>query len=214
MCILALLPMVIMASDFITYVDGERIEVSVIKVGVGDVHYRKASNPDGPVYVERKSRILRIDYENGTSDNFMLLKNSRGRLTQYDRSKWELEMKMTLKELRILDVLMGYNVNNHLRVGGGVGYGGGYYGIHVMPLYVNARYTVLNTRVAPYLQTSHGLCVGDSNGPSPYANLSGGAELRLKRGSAFIELGADFHGKNSSNQNAFIGFGYIRFLKL
>lgn len=58
------------AQDIITTKKGEDIKAKVVEVGMDEVRYIKADNPDGPVYVIRRSDLLIIRYNNGDKDIF------------------------------------------------------------------------------------------------------------------------------------------------
>lgn len=58
------------SQDLITTRAGEDIQARVLEVGTKEVHYRKASNPEGPVFVIPVADILMIRYENGDKNVF------------------------------------------------------------------------------------------------------------------------------------------------
>lgn len=58
------------SQDLITTRAGEDINAKVVEVGTDHVRYRKASNPDGPVFILPVSDILIIRYENGDKTVF------------------------------------------------------------------------------------------------------------------------------------------------
>lgn len=249
--ILALLPMAATAGDIITYVDGSKLEVKILEVGISEISYKKASNPNGPIYEERKRDILRIDYENGTSDVFQKLRKSREPLNRYDRSNWELQSRITAFEYSVTpqaDFLLGYNVNNHFRFGLGFGvaikeycykkdsdikycYENDNEHITVFPVFGSVKYSVLTTRVTPYLSGCFGYSIPTGvlyvAHPTLYADFAAGIELRLKQGSVFVEFGGeindwrltDYAANNKTkhyreNTNGrHIGLGYTFFLK-
>lgn len=59
------------AQDIIKKFDGEEIKAVIIEVGPVEIKYKKANNPNGPVYVILKSDVESIVYINGTVDNFI-----------------------------------------------------------------------------------------------------------------------------------------------
>lgn len=58
------------AQDVITLKNGVDIKSKVLEVGIDVVKYKKYENIDGPTFIEPKSTILMIRYENGTKDIF------------------------------------------------------------------------------------------------------------------------------------------------
>ena len=58
------------AQDIITKTDGSALEAKVLEVSRAEVKYRKASNPDGPVYTLPASEIYSITYANGETELF------------------------------------------------------------------------------------------------------------------------------------------------
>ena len=58
------------AQDVITKTDGSKLEAKVEEITESVVRYRKASNPNGPVYTIPLTSIVTIVYENGSVDNF------------------------------------------------------------------------------------------------------------------------------------------------
>ncbi|KAF0243343.1 MAG: hypothetical protein FD183_16 [Chitinophagaceae bacterium] len=58
------------AQDIITLRSGETFSGKIAEVGVNEIRYYKADNPDGPVYVANKADVAQIVYANGTKDVF------------------------------------------------------------------------------------------------------------------------------------------------
>ena len=58
------------AQDNIVLRNGEEIPAKVLEVNQTDLKYRKAANPDGPVYTAPLRDVLLITYANGTKDTF------------------------------------------------------------------------------------------------------------------------------------------------
>lgn len=59
-----------LGADIIITKDGKKIESIVAEITSNEVKYRKASNPNGPLYTILISEIVLIDYENGEQDVF------------------------------------------------------------------------------------------------------------------------------------------------
>ena len=58
------------SQDVIFLFNGDEIEAKIIKVGSGEIEYKKWSNQDGPTYTEQKGNIYMIKYQNGEKDVF------------------------------------------------------------------------------------------------------------------------------------------------
>lgn len=58
------------AQDNIILRNGEEIPAKVLEVTQTDLKYRKAANPDGPIYTATLRDVLLIKYANGTKDTF------------------------------------------------------------------------------------------------------------------------------------------------
>ena len=58
------------AQDLITRKNGQDVKVKIIEVGVSEVKYKRAENPNGPTYTVSKEEILLIKYENGQKEIF------------------------------------------------------------------------------------------------------------------------------------------------
>ncbi len=64
------------ARDIIVLQNGDIINGFVTEVLTNEIKYKKASNPDGPVYTVEKKEILSIMYENGEIEKFEPTKNN------------------------------------------------------------------------------------------------------------------------------------------
>lgn len=58
------------SQDVITQKNGDKINAKIVEVGISEIKYKKFDNQDGPVYSIAKRDILKIIYENGTTDQF------------------------------------------------------------------------------------------------------------------------------------------------
>ncbi|MEZ0487759.1 hypothetical protein [Fibrella aquatica] len=58
------------AQDNIILRNGEEIPAKVLEVTPTDLKYRKAANPEGPIYTATLRDVLLIKYANGTKDTF------------------------------------------------------------------------------------------------------------------------------------------------
>ncbi|MES2681643.1 MAG: hypothetical protein V4635_17240 [Bacteroidota bacterium] len=58
------------SQDTLITKNGELIGAKVLEINEDEVKYKKSSNPDGPLYVIKKSEVVVIEYQNGTRDVF------------------------------------------------------------------------------------------------------------------------------------------------
>ncbi len=56
------------AQDNIVFTDGSEVKALVQEIGTEEVAYKKADNPDGPVYKVYKNTVFLIQFANGTSE--------------------------------------------------------------------------------------------------------------------------------------------------
>lgn len=52
--------------DVIVLNSGDEIEAKVLEVGLSEVKYKMCDNPDGPTFIESRTKIFMIKYQNGT----------------------------------------------------------------------------------------------------------------------------------------------------
>lgn len=69
LCLTALVN-VLLAQDHIILRKGSEIKAKVVEITLDEIKYKKADNPDGPVYTVLKSDVFMIKYENGSKDTF------------------------------------------------------------------------------------------------------------------------------------------------
>ena len=60
-----------MAQDVIIKKDGRRLEGRVVKITDKEVEYRKLQNPEGPIYTIEIADLIKVEFENGTSEVFV-----------------------------------------------------------------------------------------------------------------------------------------------
>lgn len=73
------------AQDVIIKNDNSTIECKVLKISNSEIEYKKWTNLDGPIYTIDVEDVIRIDYQNGESENFndcVLYDNIRGFMTR------------------------------------------------------------------------------------------------------------------------------------
>lgn len=58
------------AQDKIYKTNGEVLESKVIEVGTSEIKFKVFANLNGPVYILQKSQVLKVTYENGTTESF------------------------------------------------------------------------------------------------------------------------------------------------
>ncbi len=61
---------ILKAQDVITLKSGEVINGKVTEVGINELKYYKAANPQGPVYVLSKADVAQVQYQNKTIEVF------------------------------------------------------------------------------------------------------------------------------------------------
>lgn len=44
------------------------MEVEIVSMGIDEISYKKASNPNGPTYTTRRSNVFFIIYEDGKTE--------------------------------------------------------------------------------------------------------------------------------------------------
>lgn len=65
-CVLSLVTM--SAHQTMTMDNGEELEVEIVSMGIDEISYKKASNPNGPTYTTRRSNVFFIIYEDGKTE--------------------------------------------------------------------------------------------------------------------------------------------------
>jgi len=58
------------AQDILVRKGGEAENVKVLEVSPTEVKFKKSNNPDGPVFIEKRSNLYSIKYQNGEVQNF------------------------------------------------------------------------------------------------------------------------------------------------
>lgn len=56
------------AQDTLYTVSGQKISAKVVEINQTEIKYKKANNPDGPVYVVDKTDVALIEYKNGIKE--------------------------------------------------------------------------------------------------------------------------------------------------
>lgn len=65
------------AQDILVFKNGEVENVKVIEVNPAEIKYKKSSNPDGPTFIEKRSNIYSIKYQNGEVQNMTTTEKSK-----------------------------------------------------------------------------------------------------------------------------------------
>lgn len=68
--LLSFMPVLSIAEDIIVLNNGDIIRSKVMEIGQSEIKYKKASNPNGPLYAINRSDIISITYENGETEKF------------------------------------------------------------------------------------------------------------------------------------------------
>lgn len=121
--ILLLNPFLAKAEDVIHYTNGKTLSAKVVEVGKDYIKYSKGTNPDGPVYSEETKHISRIDYEDGTHDNWEHNSYTNG-IFKFDKPTYELQFKVSAAmntEIPQSDLVFGLRLNSFFRIGIGLG---------------------------------------------------------------------------------------------
>ena len=69
------------AQDILVRKSGETENVKVLEVSPTEIKYKKSNNPDGPVFIEKRSKIYSITYQNGEVQAFEEKKKSENTRT-------------------------------------------------------------------------------------------------------------------------------------
>lgn len=104
-----------LAQDVLVKKDGSSLLGRVEEVTETEVKYRKADNPDGPLYTIKVADLMRINYENGQSDVFSQDGMTPGSITGDGKDIELLNMYNTQSA--------GSNVPKNLRLIGFIGGG-------------------------------------------------------------------------------------------
>lgn len=56
------------AQDTLYTVSGQKIAAKVVEINQTEIKYKKANNPDGPIYVVDKTDVALIEYKNGSKE--------------------------------------------------------------------------------------------------------------------------------------------------
>ena len=59
-----------LAQDKIIKKGGETLEVKILEVGTNEIKYQLLSEPDGPIFIMDKDRILEVTYQNGRVEKY------------------------------------------------------------------------------------------------------------------------------------------------
>jgi hypothetical protein len=70
-CLTLFIVTAILAQDKIYPKKGSVIKAKVIEIGVDEIKYKLFDDPDGPVHVVEKDRVLKIEYENGRKETYV-----------------------------------------------------------------------------------------------------------------------------------------------
>lgn len=73
--IFLILSLRIVAQDTIRFRNGSVEAVKVNEIGLHEIKYNRADNPDGPLYISKKNDVVLIKYKNGHIDSFSVAKS-------------------------------------------------------------------------------------------------------------------------------------------
>lgn len=95
------------AVDVIVTKNAEKIDGKVTEVSSKEIRYKKASNPDGPVYVIETDKVSTVVYENGEVDVFpnapsgQVSQEQTLKQTQVDQKKKDPEVFQAGKNMKV-----------------------------------------------------------------------------------------------------------------
>lgn len=118
-------PLQAIAQDVIYKSDGTKVQAKVAEVGISEIRYKLFSNPDGPVFVLRKSDVVLIAYQNGEHEMVTSL-SDRERKKQAKNDSLALNRRKNIVSVNLLDAAFGNMTFSYERV-----FGKGYLGIKV-----------------------------------------------------------------------------------
>lgn len=72
------------AQDTIITKDGESIQAKVYEINQGEIHYKKWSNMDGPIYTIDRNSVSSITYQNGSKEDLAATAPSQPANGSYD----------------------------------------------------------------------------------------------------------------------------------
>lgn len=205
-----------MAQDVIVQRDGNIIMGKVLEINNQTISYKKADNPDGPLYSLKAEELLSIRFENGTQENFQQVADNADS-EDADESNFALQFR---PEIRLrLDApcsdhvdggggvmgVAGVQINRSLIIGPGFGMiGHNYYNEDLysfeFPVFIQARAMIPSKLVSPYVIGQVGYSFGslddyanlipaqESDRLGMFASLGVGFRMKLKRGSLFMDL--------------------------
>jgi len=186
------------AQDVIAHKDGNVTLGKVVEIGPETIKYRKADNPDGPVYILKRSDLLSVRFENGTQEIFSAatqmaaLQPLETVVLDDDDDSEENYSHIVCPEVRLsLDIplnddldggggvmgVCGFQMNDYFMFGPGFGILGHKYLNHnassiEMPVFVQARILFNKKPISPYLIGQLGYTFGflDEHGSALWDN--------------------------------------------
>lgn len=129
--------------DKIYLSDNSVIESKISEMGINEIKYKKFDNPDGPVYVIEKSKVVMVIFENGTHEVI----NTASSITSKD-------------EPTVIDILPFYQIGKNL-------IGINYFDLPFKNLTLNYTRYLLKYKLSIGLSGS----IGPGNSSSSFLNL-------------------------------------------
>lgn len=161
----------VQAQDIIIQRDAQEIEGKVLKVGKSTIEYRRADNPDGPVYVIPARKVFTIRYQNGSRDiiNVQRSKFRSGMdLGKYPRYQGEVAFGFGLGVGKITDVfntnrlsletVHGVRACPYFFAGAGIGFNLFYTDLPALDEYGNPFGTYTSASIIPIFANFKGYC--------------------------------------------------------
>lgn len=96
---LLLSTMSVFAQDKIIKKGGETLEVKILEIGPNEIKYKIFSEPEGPIFIMDKDRILEVIFENGRIEKYV---------SPLKDEEFYVDQKKRAVKMNFLSPLMGY----------------------------------------------------------------------------------------------------------
>lgn len=191
------------AQDIITQRDAQEIEAKVLKVGKSTIEYKRADNPDGPIYVIPARKVFTIKYQNGSKDIINALGGrlgSKAGTAGFPRYQGEVAFGFGLGVGKITDIfntnrlsfetVHGVRACPYFFAGAGIGFNLFYTDLPAMDEYGNPFGTYTSASIIPVFGNFKGYCPL-SEKSALYLSLDLGAAIGVS--GYFEERRTDFY---------------------
>lgn len=93
----------IKAQDTITKLNGETIIVKIIEITSSEIKYKRIDSPDGPTYIEFKSKVKMIRFSSGLVEKYGTAENSAANETPYSNHIFKVGTKYSYHNVLIIE---------------------------------------------------------------------------------------------------------------